>query len=48
VSALLAALPVIVLLVALGVVRFSAHLSAALALVTALGVARAARRAHCC
>jgi lactate permease len=39
VSALLAALPVIVLLVALGVVRFSAHLSAALALVTALGVA---------
>jgi len=39
VSALLAALPIIVLLVALGVVRFSAHLSAALALVTALGVA---------
>jgi lactate permease len=39
VSALLAALPVIVLLVALGVIRFSAHLSAALALVTALGVA---------
>jgi lactate permease len=39
VSALLAALPVIVLLVALGVVRLSAHLSAALALVTALGVA---------
>ncbi|RSD19416.1 L-lactate permease [Amycolatopsis eburnea] len=39
VSALLAALPIVVLLVALGVVRFSAHLSAALALVTALGVA---------
>jgi lactate permease len=39
VSAVLAALPIIVLLVALGVVRFSAHLSAALALVTALGVA---------
>lgn len=39
VSALLAALPIIVLLVALGVVRLSAHLSAALALVTALGVA---------
>ncbi|VVJ22561.1 L-lactate permease [Amycolatopsis camponoti] len=39
VSALLAALPIIVLLVALGVIRFSAHLSAALALVTALGVA---------
>ncbi|MGW4520507.1 L-lactate permease [Amycolatopsis sp. NPDC004378] len=39
VSALLAALPIIVLLVALGVLRFSAHLSAALALVTALGVA---------
>ena len=39
VSALLAALPIIVLLVALGVVRFSAHLSAALALITALGVA---------
>lgn len=38
-SALLAALPIVVLLVALGVVRFSAHLSAALALVTALGVA---------
>ncbi|SFW60384.1 L-lactate permease [Amycolatopsis australiensis] len=38
-SALLAALPVIVLLAALGVVRLSAHLSAALALVTALGVA---------
>ncbi|RSM39510.1 lactate transporter [Amycolatopsis balhimycina DSM 5908] len=39
VSALLAALPIIVLLVSLGVIRFSAHLSAALALVTALGVA---------
>ncbi|MEV4598805.1 L-lactate permease [Amycolatopsis sp. NPDC049253] len=39
VSALLAALPIIVLLVALGVVKLSAHLSAALALVTALGVA---------
>jgi lactate permease len=39
VSALLAALPIVVLLVSLGVVRFSAHLSAALALVTALGVA---------
>ncbi|MEA5359135.1 lactate permease LctP family transporter [Amycolatopsis sp., V23-08] len=39
VSALLAALPIIVLLVALGVVRLSAHLSAALALLTALGVA---------
>ncbi len=39
VSALLAALPIIVLLLALGVVRLSAHLSAALALVTALGVA---------
>ncbi|WP_103351168.1 L-lactate permease [Amycolatopsis sp. CA-128772] len=39
VSALLAALPIIVLLVSLGVLRFSAHLSAALALVTALGVA---------
>ncbi|MGK3200718.1 L-lactate permease [Amycolatopsis sp. MEPSY49] len=39
ISALLAALPIVVLLVALGVVRFSAHLSAALALVTALGVA---------
>ncbi|MGW5719499.1 L-lactate permease [Amycolatopsis sp. NPDC003865] len=38
-SALLAALPIVVLLVALGVVRLSAHLSAALALVTALGVA---------
>lgn len=38
-SALLAALPIVVLLVALGVVRFSAHLSAALALITALGVA---------
>ncbi|MDS0133543.1 MULTISPECIES: lactate permease LctP family transporter [unclassified Amycolatopsis] len=38
-SALLAALPIIVLLVSLGVIRFSAHLSAALALVTALGVA---------
>ncbi|MET8995375.1 L-lactate permease [Amycolatopsis sp. NPDC004169] len=39
VSALLAALPIIVLLVSLGVIRFSAHLSAALALVTALAVA---------
>ena len=39
ISALLAALPIIVLLVSLGVIRFSAHLSAALALVTALGVA---------
>ncbi|MFJ1766628.1 L-lactate permease [Amycolatopsis sp. NPDC088138] len=39
VSALLAALPIIVLLVALGVIRLSAHLSAALALITALGVA---------
>jgi lactate permease len=39
ISALLAALPIFVLLVALGVVRFSAHLSAALALVTALAVA---------
>jgi lactate permease len=39
VSALLAALPIIVLLVALGVIRLSAHLSAALALLTALGVA---------
>ncbi|MFG1639128.1 L-lactate permease [Amycolatopsis sp. NPDC049252] len=39
VSALLAALPIIVLLVALGVIRRSAHLSAALALITALGVA---------
>ncbi|SEF29586.1 lactate permease [Amycolatopsis pretoriensis] len=39
ISALLAALPIVVLLVALGVVRLSAHLSAALALVTALGVA---------
>ncbi|HET6704139.1 L-lactate permease [Amycolatopsis sp.] len=39
VSALLAALPIVVLLVSLGVIRFSAHLSAALALVTALGVA---------
>jgi len=38
-SALLASLPVIVLLVTLGVIRFSAHLSAALALITALGVA---------
>ncbi|MEU4252114.1 lactate permease LctP family transporter [Amycolatopsis sp. NPDC026612] len=38
-SALLAALPIIVLLGSLGVIRFSAHLSAALALVTALGVA---------
>jgi lactate permease len=39
VSALLAALPILVLLVALGVIRLSAHLSAALALLTALGVA---------
>ena len=39
VSALLAALPIIVLLVSLGVIRFSAHLSAAFALVTALAVA---------
>ncbi|MET7991362.1 L-lactate permease [Amycolatopsis sp. NPDC005232] len=39
VSAVLAALPIIVLLVALGVVKLSAHLSAALALITALGVA---------
>ncbi|MFD9893219.1 L-lactate permease [Amycolatopsis sp. NPDC059027] len=39
ISALLAALPIIVLLVSLGVVRLSAHLSAALALITALGVA---------
>ena len=38
-SALLAALPILVLLVALGVIRWSAHLSAALALITALGVA---------
>jgi len=38
-SAVLAALPIIVLLVALGVLRRSAHLSAALALVTALLVA---------
>ena len=38
-SALLAALPVLVLLVTLGALRLSAHLSAALALVTALGVA---------
>ncbi|HEY2056851.1 MAG TPA: L-lactate permease [Amycolatopsis sp.] len=38
-SALLAALPIIVLLVSLGVVKLSAHLSAALALVTALLVA---------
>jgi lactate permease len=38
-SALLAALPIIVLLVSLGVVKLSAHLSAALALVTALVVA---------
>ncbi|WP_410655726.1 L-lactate permease [Amycolatopsis sp. lyj-112] len=38
-SAALAALPIIVLLVALGVLRRSAHLSAALALVTALAVA---------
>ncbi len=39
ISALLAALPILVLLVSLGVLRWSAHLSAALALVTALGVA---------
>ncbi|GAB3718887.1 lactate permease LctP family transporter [Amycolatopsis oliviviridis] len=38
-SAALAALPIIVLLVALGVLRRSAHLSAALALITALLVA---------
>ncbi|HEY3708587.1 MAG TPA: L-lactate permease [Amycolatopsis sp.] len=38
-SALLAALPIIVLLVSLGVVKLSAHLSAALALVTAVLVA---------
>jgi lactate permease len=38
-SALLAALPILVLLVSLGVVKLSAHLSAALALVTALLVA---------
>jgi lactate permease len=39
ISALLAALPIIVLLVSLGVLRRSAHLSAALALVTALVMA---------
>ncbi len=39
ISALLAALPIIVLLVSLGVIRLSAHLSAALALITALAVA---------
>ncbi|SDX08906.1 glycolate permease/lactate permease [Amycolatopsis xylanica] len=39
ISALLAALPIIVLLVSLGVLRRSAHLSAALALITALGMA---------
>jgi lactate permease len=39
ISALLAALPILVLLVSLGVIRWSAHLSAALALITALGVA---------
>jgi glycolate permease/lactate permease len=39
ISALLAALPIIVLLVSLGVLRRSAHLSAALALVTALAMA---------
>ncbi|MFC3453515.1 L-lactate permease [Amycolatopsis speibonae] len=38
-SAALAALPIIVLLVALGILRRSAHLSAALALITALLVA---------
>jgi lactate permease len=38
-SALLAALPIIVLLVSLGVLKLSAHLSAALALVTALAIA---------
>jgi lactate permease len=38
-SALLAALPVVVLLVTLGVLRRSAHLSAALALLTALAMA---------
>ena len=38
-SAIIAALPVIVLLVTLGVLRRSAHLSAALALVVALVVA---------
>ncbi|MCU1681363.1 MAG: lactate transporter LctP family protein [Amycolatopsis sp.] len=38
-SALLAALPIIVLLVSLGVLKRSAHLSAGLALVTALAVA---------
>jgi len=38
-SALLAALPVVVLLIALGIVRLSAPLSAALSLFTALGVA---------
>ncbi|APU16245.1 MULTISPECIES: L-lactate permease [Actinoalloteichus] len=39
VSALLAAAPIVVLLAALGVFRRSAHLSAALALLTALGIA---------
>ncbi|HEV7973504.1 lactate permease LctP family transporter [Amycolatopsis sp.] len=39
ISALLAALPIIVLLVSLGVLRRSAHLSAALALVTAIVMA---------
>jgi lactate permease len=43
-SAIIAALPVIVLLVTLGVLRRSAHLSAALALVTALVVALAIYR----
>jgi glycolate permease/lactate permease len=38
-SALLAALPVVVLLVALGIARLSAPISAALSLLTALGVA---------
>lgn len=38
-SALLAALPVVVLLIALGIARLSAPLSAALSLLTALGVA---------
>lgn len=43
-SALLAALPIVVLLVSLGVLRRSAHLSAALALLTALVVALALYR----
>ncbi|QWF78400.1 L-lactate permease [Amycolatopsis sp. CA-230715] len=43
-SALLAALPIVVLLVSLGVLRRSAHLSAALALLTALAVALALYR----